>query len=440
MRTMAFLISGSLLFAGAAPAAIICVNEAGSAGCESSIQDGIDAADDGDTVSVRSGTYFENVVIPAGKDGLTLRGSGDNTIIDPEAGPLDGEGITVLADDTTIERLKVRNGQEEGIFIAAVASGTTIQDVTVTGPDEDCIGADGPGTQVLDSELLGCGDQAIDIANDDATVNDVTMENVDSGCLEINGDRAVVRNSTCTVSEDDDCFEIVGDDAEVVNNRADSCNGDGFSVTGDNWMVERNRSTATTSDGFNLECDDCSSARAASNRAQDIGDDADAFSLSGDGATIESNRAEDVADQAFDVSGDDNIVRRNQAKRIGGDSGEECYFINGDDNMVERNVADICHGPGFFVSGDDNIVTNNSVTNARESGFEVSSGAGNVLEDNSASDVNHFGYQVNTTAVNTDLIDDTARGSNRADLCNQGVGTDNQSPQLDDIVGPPCAL
>ena len=43
-----------------------------------SIQDAIDAASAGDTIEVSAGTYVEDLVIPAGKDGLELKGSGCN--------------------------------------------------------------------------------------------------------------------------------------------------------------------------------------------------------------------------------------------------------------------------------------------------------------------------------------------------------------------------
>jgi parallel beta-helix repeat protein len=437
-RGLAWLISGSVLFAAPARAVTICVNETGSGDCEGSIQDGIDAAVAGDTVSVSNGTYFESVTIPAGKDGLTLRGSGSNTILDPEN--TDEPGISVSADDVTIQNLQIRNGEDEGIFVAAAASGTVIQKVTITGSDDDCINVDGPGTQVLNSELLGCGDNSLEIDGSDATVTGVKMENADNGCLSVQADRFVVRNSSCSVAEDFDCFSMDGNDGEVVNNRADTCDGDGFQVLGDNWLVERNRSNATQDAGFNLECSDCSSARAANNRAEGVSDDADAFDISASGATIESNRAENVTDQGFEINGDDNLVRRNQVERAGGDEGEECIAVTGDDNTVEDNVARTCHGNGLNVMGDDNILTDNRVRDARESGFEVQSGSGNLLEDNRADDVNYFAFEVDAGVMNTELIDNRASGANRADLCDDGTGTDNQSPQLENIAKNPCEL
>ncbi len=445
MKRLVVLCAGALLLAASAQAATICVNSAGSGACKSSIQSAIDAASSGDTVVVRTGTYFENVVIPAGLNGLTLRGEGQNAILDPEdpyaAVPLTGTGISVFANNTTIQNLRIRNGDDHGIFVDSTAGGTIIRQVTISGSESDCIDSDGPRTQVLNSKLLGCGNSAIDIAAHDATVSNVIMENADSGCLEITGDRAVVRNSSCHVSEDNDCFSISGHKAEVVNNRADSCDGHAFDVDGDNWLVQRNRGNATDSDTFELDCTDCSSARASQNVAEDLGDDDSGFEYEGNGGTIEANRAEDIADQGVDISGDDNIVRRNQVKRIGGDSGEECFEIGGNNNTVERNVANICHGHGYVVFGDGNTLTSNRALESRESGFHVSSGTGNVLDRNTANNVNHFGFEVGASATDTELIRDNAGGSNRADLCDEGTGTHHSgSPQLKTKLSTPCSL
>ena len=57
------------------------------------IQEAVDAALPADTVLVTGGTYAENVTIPTGKDGITLRGKG-KVIIDARPGGVDG-GVDV---------------------------------------------------------------------------------------------------------------------------------------------------------------------------------------------------------------------------------------------------------------------------------------------------------------------------------------------------------
>ena len=54
-------------------AATVCVDP-GKPTCEATVQDGVDAAVAGDTVSIAKGDYLEGVVVPVGKDGLEIKG------------------------------------------------------------------------------------------------------------------------------------------------------------------------------------------------------------------------------------------------------------------------------------------------------------------------------------------------------------------------------
>jgi hypothetical protein len=82
------------------------------------IQAAVDAARPGDLVRIAPGTYREEVVVPAAKRDLVLRGADRNRVV------LDGgdgrrhEGITVHASGVAIENLTVRGYGSDAILVA----------------------------------------------------------------------------------------------------------------------------------------------------------------------------------------------------------------------------------------------------------------------------------------------------------------------------------
>lgn len=115
-----------------------------------SIQTAIDAASDGDTILIGPGTFKENIVVD--KEGLTLTGHGDDTVIQgtyyEDNGIGDGEslaewyktaaaydagagiGIAVAADNVTISDVKVQRFSH-GVDFTTDADGTEINDVSL---------------------------------------------------------------------------------------------------------------------------------------------------------------------------------------------------------------------------------------------------------------------------------------------------------------------
>ncbi|MGE4078861.1 MAG: hypothetical protein AB7F22_25200, partial [Reyranella sp.] len=136
------------------------------------IQAAIDAADAGDTVLIAAGTYNENVVIGAGKDGLTVVGQ-PGAILEGTFRQINGlapndsvadflktaaaytgtsPGITVSADNVTIQGLTVRSFLS-GIELGNGTDGLRIENVIIDGTVSGV--RKGTGAAVSDLEFVG---------------------------------------------------------------------------------------------------------------------------------------------------------------------------------------------------------------------------------------------------------------------------------------------
>ncbi|KPA11260.1 hypothetical protein MHK_008532, partial [Candidatus Magnetomorum sp. HK-1] len=105
------------------------------------IQEGLNAASEGDTVQVAPGRYIENISWP-GVNGIKLIGGGDNTIID---GGKNGIVISfkngVIQSETIVQGVKIINGDSfydsYGGGIYCVDSSPSLLNVTITGNTAD---------------------------------------------------------------------------------------------------------------------------------------------------------------------------------------------------------------------------------------------------------------------------------------------------------------
>ena len=111
------------------------VNETGSGGAFSKIQDAINASSDGDTVFVYNGTYYENVVV---NKTINLTGEDrDTTIIDGSGG---GDVVTITMDWVNVSFLTITNGST-GIYLSS-SSYNDLSDNTVSSNINDGISLD----------------------------------------------------------------------------------------------------------------------------------------------------------------------------------------------------------------------------------------------------------------------------------------------------------
>ncbi len=157
--TMALFAFG----ATSAAAATLCVNAAGTNGCQKTIAAAVAAASAGDIINIAPGTYAEAVII--GKS-LTLNGTdAAATIIDAAGLP---NGIYVNGIDNPklshvlVSGLTIRNAKYEGVLVAN-ASGVTIANNILTGNDSaltmTATGPACPGIPAFETgEAFDCGE------------------------------------------------------------------------------------------------------------------------------------------------------------------------------------------------------------------------------------------------------------------------------------------
>jgi hypothetical protein len=120
-RLMEVVVTVMLLVTAALPltsvfAADLCVHPAGAGGCYTTIQSAVDAANGGDRIRIRAGTYIEQVMI-IGKD-LTL----------------DGQGKAVVQAPPDMEQTLLSDfGLDSRSIIGVVGAEVTLRDLIIDG-------------------------------------------------------------------------------------------------------------------------------------------------------------------------------------------------------------------------------------------------------------------------------------------------------------------
>lgn len=434
-----------------------------SSGNPTDLQAAIDGAAPGDKIVVSGGPYEGNFTIPAGKDGLVIKGK---ATIDCH----NGLGAFVVdSNGVTISGLTMRHGELSAIF----GPGTATPPLA--------------GLTVSKCTFLDCGENGIQVEADDVLVTGCVMDGCGGGA-NITGDRAVVTKTKVLSDGGTDSIAVMGDDAQVLKctvtlgfgdgvfvdgaralvsgNRIASVEGDGIGVLGDDAVVTGNdvqgtqtRGIAVTGAALEVSKNDVSfslergifaegsNAVVTGNKVRSLFASGDAIEVISDsGALIESNLAQDVLDEGFELTVDGATIVKNKAIRCGivGDSGMR---VNGSGNTLDRNRAQDCDDTGIEITGSDNTLTKNKAIGNGNNGFLVAGLASvdNVFDGNTATGNDGEGLQnggVGTVLVDNkltknllDVGNETAAGATIVDEGGNKVGTGGDFVTESEIEG-----
>jgi len=383
-----------------------CVETNGAGGCFSTIQAAVDAADPGEKVSVRSGIYFENVVVPPGKDGIQIVGAGSRkkVVLDPDA-PNTGPGIVIQSMDVVVRNLTIQNGQSAGISVEAGNPGVNIERVDFFGTDGICVDIASDDVSVRYNLFFACS-ESIAVATGVSNVEIVSnkMSNCGDNCVRVDPGS-------------------VG--AVIKNNRISTSRANGISFSGDDFLIQSNFVSETGGDSFNVNCSPCTTGGVIQRNTGRfaIGDE-DAFYLSADaaGLVVKNNKSDTTSDEGFDINGTGIKLEGNRARYAGGDQTQSGFHVQGADHQLIKNLAFFGVQDGFKIRGDNILLDRNRSIRNIGDGFDVESGLNTVMTRNSAFDNVGVGIEISSGVINAQLESNTAK-RNRVDLCVEGSGT-----------------
>ena len=301
------------------------------------IQDALDDANAGDTVSVR-GSHTANIVI----DKAILFSGNSSTELEPADPYL--PTITIASDGATVRRFQI-DGGSLAVLVKAGVGNVLVDDIESQDSDEGIVVE--PGCQDLiikRSDFIGCQGDAVSVTG----CSNVELFRVEARDNDRSGfilmDNQDLRLERCrAIRSQSDGFMIVGDGASLEKNLADSNQGTGFVIMSDNHEIFDNNAKKNGEAGF-----------------------------------------------AF-VGSDHNEVTENLSRS---NDGAGFVWRNCSDNVVYDNVGQSNDGDGFaFIACTDCFIDSNFVDESGRSGFYFDAATfGSTLTDNRANENDEFGF------------------------------------------------
>jgi len=390
-----------------------------------SIQTAINAAGDGDTIKVASGTYRETIVVPPFKDRLTIRG-GKGVLLDarPNAPSGSGTGITILGDGTTVSGMTVlhaaggsgahpdADGSGHGVLVDAVGGrldrvvvlNALGEGIVLYGSDHEvgkCV-VMGAGTgiyvEATDSVIAGTTVRGVRGAGIYASTTEVEITKCRVERCEADGILAYASEAVVHDNEVRVCatgINVNANGARVTSNDVGATAGVAIHVDAQGPVVVGNRVETSSGGGVLVQGD---SALVTSNDVADVRTSTPGIQVDSSNATVAGNTVENIAWFGLYVTGFMNVVEKNRVEACGS-YGTPAVHVAGDESRVEGNTVSDATGIGMRVAdGFAPTVTKNRVSGSLFTGLTLTNVGeahleGNKVQNNLGEGIQNFGSQ-----------------------------------------------
>jgi len=285
---------------------------------ETTINDAIDEAGNGDTIIVCPGTYNESVEVDKAEN-VTIKGITKPLVDGTSSSPAfviteDGTHVTGFEAISTDNHCIFVNGAEDVRLHGNIASGCSGKGIQVIG-DSDRITIS--GNQINDN-----GDHGIRISfdNDDSTIRGNTVIGNDNHGIKCSSCDNIVIQGNKVIDNSGDGIKCSSCNNSVIQGNTSNLNDDdGIDINGgsDNNLVRGNTVNGNSGDGIEVRGDDNTIRNNDANNNGENGIELDDFAMEND---VTHNNTNDNTDLGILDDGTDNTFDKNRCRNNGSDS------------------------------------------------------------------------------------------------------------------------
>ncbi len=369
---------------------------------QTSIQAAVNSAAAGDTIVVKPGVYEENVSIPIGLDGLTLKavGGAGKVVLDcrPSGATGTGGGFLVASSNVTIQGFVIRHARggasEAGVFTPIAVSGLTLRKLVIEHTSGAAIQVAG-NDATIDSCIAVACDGGIRAFGNGCLITKCIVRQDGALGIDINGDDGTVSKCVVVTIEDGSGISVSGANGVIEKNVVDGADLAAILISGDNPTVRGNKILRQCDDDCGIEVSGASVGLIEKNLVRNTYEDGIEIQGTASGLTISKNTIIACGSQ------DDPGIR-----------------LDGNNCVVANNVIKSAFADGITVGGDGNTVVDNTIVDCFEDGIDIHSGAdATTVSGNKCLKNRGEGFENNGT--NTTLTGNTMK-NNRIDFADDG--------------------